>query len=349
MPATRPSLFGALIGDSSDEAQQLAQMMEGLWTAQVITVLVRLGIADLLANGPSKAGDLARDAGADADALGRVLAAAAAYGLVERDGDGRYTLTVVGDLLRSYSPSSASNLAGFLSPPYWTSGSKITEIVRGAAVNPAAPGGIYDFFGSHPDEAQRFARAMGRVTSLLVADLATIGFRALASGRIVDVGGSRGTLLAHLLQADPAAGGVLFDRAEALAEAPAFLAAAGVADRVELARGDFLREVPGGGDLYVLCQVLHNWDDDQVATIVGNCRDAGRPGGSLMVIEYVLPDGPEPSAAHLLDFLMLTVVGGRERTMAQHEALMGAAGYTLVRDTALTAMPWRVMEFQQGG
>ena len=85
---------------------------------------------------------------------------------------------------------------------------------------------------------------MGRVTGILVDQFAQAGFRPLASGRIVNVGGSRGTLLAYLLGALPAAHGVLMDRAEALAGAPGFLAEAGVADRVELVVGDFLREVP---------------------------------------------------------------------------------------------------------
>jgi O-methyltransferase domain len=51
------------------------------------------------------------------------------------------------------------------------------------------------------------------------------------------------------------------------------------------------------------------------------------------VIEYVLPDGPEPSLAHLMDLIMMVAVGGRERTWAEHEVLLGSAGHALVRDT----------------
>jgi hypothetical protein len=140
---------------------------------------------------------------------------------------------------------------------------------------------------------------------------------------------------------------VLLDRAEALAEAPGYLSGAGVAERAELVTGDFLREVPPG-DLHVLSHVLHNWDDEHVRTIVGNCHRAGRPGGGLMVIEYVLPDEPEPSLAHLMNLIMMVVVGGRERTRAEHEALAGPAGYTLARETSLTGvLPWRVLEFER--
>jgi len=97
----------------------------------------------------------------------------------------------------------------------------------------------------------------------------------------------------------------------------------------------------------VLSQVLHNWDDERVRVIVGNCHRASRPGGRLMVVEYVLPEGPEPSLAHLMDLIMLTLLGGRERTRAQLEALLGPCGYTLVRDTPLDrVLSWRILEFQ---
>ena len=173
------------------------------------------------------------------------------------------------------------------------------------------------------------------------------GFRSLASGGIVDVGGSRGTLLAHLLRTDPESTGILFDRKEALAEAPGFLASAGVADRAELVPGSFMEGVPAGGDLYVLSQVLHNWDDERVRAIVGHCHRASRPGGSLIVIEYVLPDGPEPSLVHLMDLIMLSALGGRERTSGQHAALLASCGYTLVRNTPLDkVLPWRILEFE---
>ena len=203
---------------------------------------------------------------------------------------GRYSLTPVGTALRADAANSAQDFAvGFLAPPMWANIGRLAEVVRNPEpVNPAAPGGVYAYYAEHPEESAYFVRAIGRTTQILVSQLAKIVFRPLLAGRIVNVGGSRGTLLAYLLQAQPAATGVLLDRAEALAGAPGYLAAAGVADRVELVTGDFLREVPEG-DLHVLCQVLHNWDDEHVRTIVGNCRAASRSGGGLMVIEYVLP------------------------------------------------------------
>jgi SAM-dependent methyltransferase len=342
------TLHAEMLGHEAD-GERASMFLEGLLMAQVALVVARLGIPDLIAAGARPVADLAAETGADPDALGRVLAAAAVYGLLRRDDDGRYVLTGTGELFRSDVEGSARNLAaGFLGPPMWTVGSNIAEVVATGKVNPAAPGGLYEYYGKHPDEAMWFGRAMSRVTGTMVAELAASGFRPLASGRIVDLGAGRGTLLAYLLGADPGATGVVFDRAEALAEAPQVLAGAGLGGRAEFIPGDFLREVPPG-DLYVLSQVLHNWQDEQVLAVLGNCRKAGRAGNSIMVIELMLPDGPEPSLAHIMDLIMLTTLGGRERTRGQHEELMAEEGYRLVRDTPLArVLPWRILEFQHG-
>ena len=329
-------------------SRQLARLLEGMITAQVTSVLARLGVPDQLAAGPRTAGEIAPQVGAAPDALHRLLTVAAAYGLVSRDTASRFSLTEAGELLRSDVPGSARALAvGFFGPPIWDLFGRLTDVVRNPEpVNPAAPGGVYGYYAEHPEQAVWFAGAMGTFTAVLVSQLRNAGFRPLTTGRIVDVGGSRGTLLAYLLQALPGASGVLLDRAEALAGAPGYLSGAGVADRTELVTGDFLHAVPSG-DLHVLSHVLHNWDDEHVRAIAGRCHQAGHPGSGLMIIEYLLPDDAAPSAAQIMDLIMMLVLGGRERTRAQFEALLGPVGYRLVRDTSLTdALPWRILEFE---
>ncbi len=339
------SLYGTLLGEPGS---QVGRLLEGMLTCQVAAALARLGVPDALAGAPRTADEIAPQVGAAAGALHRLLAAAAAYGLVSQDGEGRFALTADGAVLRSDVDGSFRALAiGFFGPPMWASFGRIVDVVRNPEpVNPAGPGGVFEYYAEHPEDAVWFAQGMGQATAVLVSQLAKTGFRPLAGGRIVEVGGSRGTLLSYLLQAVPDATGVLLDRPEALAAAPDYLAAAGVAGRVELVPGDFLREVPPG-DLHVLCHTLHNWDDEHVRTIIGNCARASHPGGGLMVIDQLLPDGPEPSLAHLMDLIMMLALGGRERTRAEHETLIGPAGYTLVRETPVTdVLPWRVLEFE---
>jgi putative acetyltransferase len=87
----------------------------------------------------------------------------------------------------------------------------------------------------------------------------------------------------------------VLDQAESLAAARDYLVSAGVADRTELAAGSFRTEVPDG-DLHLLSQVMHNWDDENVRRIAGNCvRDvadarARRPSRAMPEVEISIDD-----------------------------------------------------------
>jgi hypothetical protein len=190
------TLHAELLGHGAD-GQRASMFLEGLLMAQVAMIVARLGIPDLMAAGTRRVADLATETGADPDALGRVLAAAAAYGLVRRDGTGsggtgpgdtgpadtvRCALTSTGELFRTDVDGSARSLAaGFLGPPMWLVGSNIEDVVATGKVNPAGPGGLHEYYGRHPGEARWFGRAMSRVTATMVTELEASGFRPLAS------------------------------------------------------------------------------------------------------------------------------------------------------------------------
>jgi hypothetical protein len=89
--------------------------------------------------------------------------------------------------------------------------------------------------------------------------------------------------------------------------------------------------VPPGGDVHVLANVIHDWDDDRAVRILTNCRLALNPGGRVILGEAVLPDGPGPSAAKLVDVEMLVMCRGRQRTESEHRDLLCRAGLELSR------------------
>jgi hypothetical protein len=56
------------------------------------------------------------------------------------------------------------------------------------------------------------------------------------------------------------------------------------------------------------------------------------PGGRVLVIEGIIPQGPGPSPAKVHDLEMLVFMpGGRERTRPEYRALLEAAGLSLRR------------------
>jgi hypothetical protein len=108
------------------------------------------------------------------------------------------------------------------------------------------------------------------------------------------------------------------------------LEGAGVADRCEVVGGDFFVSVPPGGDTYLMRAILHDWDDEDATAILRVCRRAMAPEGRLLVIERVIAPPNEGAAEKFSDLNMLVSPGGRERTRAEYEALLAAAGLRLV-------------------
>jgi len=343
--AEETSHYAVVAGDEA--GLQLARLLDGYIAPQVARAMALLGVPDQLGDTARTAEDLAAATGAAPGPLARLLAAASLYGLVTQTEPGKFALTAMGAGLRTDVPGSMRGMAiGFTAPPLWQAWGRLAEVVQTG--RPSDPG-AWDYFQQHPGEAAWFGRAMSQITSAVVARLAEVGYAPPAAGRIVDVGGGRGALLAGLLRSAPGSRGVVFDRAEALSDTPAVLAGAGLASRAEIIAGDFFAGVPDG-DLHVLSNVLHDWEDGQARRIVASCHRAGHPGGGLLVVGYLLPSSPEPSLAYLMDLLMMMVMGGRERTLAELRSLMASEGYDFARDVPLGGSPawrpWHVVEFR---
>jgi ubiquinone/menaquinone biosynthesis C-methylase UbiE len=63
--------------------------------------------------------------------------------------------------------------------------------------------------------------------------------------------------------------------------------------RVSLIAGDFFESIPSDGDIYVMKQVLHDWDDPRALAILKNCRRVMKTGAKLLVAELIIPEaGP---------------------------------------------------------
>lgn len=116
-------------------------------------------------------------------------------------------------------------------------------------------------------------------------------------------------------------------RREALAYP--FITADGLAGRCATVAGDFFRSVPRGADVYILKNVIHDWDDDRSATILRNCQRALARNGRVLVVETLMsPDGNRFFAS-LMDLHMLVILDGREREEAEYRGLFDRAGLKL--------------------
>jgi orsellinic acid C2-O-methyltransferase len=94
---------------------------------------------------------------------------------------------------------------------------------------------------------------------------------------------------------------------------------------------DFFEKVPMGGDVYLLKNIIHDWDDEHATLILTACRRATGRGARILLIERLLParvtDSPEHLNAVMTDLQMMVQLGGRERTLAQYRVLLEQAGF----------------------
>ena len=309
----------------------LARMMSGYAVSQLIYVAAKLGIPDLLKNGPVTINKLSSTTRTHQTSLLRVMRGLAAVGLFKEISGRSFELTPLGQFLRTDVPDSLAPMALFTHDSYAAWGDLLHAVETGEpAFNHVFGMDRYQYLERNRDAAARFNAAMALLSAQLRrAVVATYDFSRFETA--VDVGGGQGGLLIEMLCANPTLRGILFDTA-AVAQA---VVEAGLPERCEVVAGNFFESVPSGGDVYLLSHVIHNWDDDASTRILKNCRDAMDTHGTLMIIEMIMPDECGPSFANyplvMTDLQMFVMTGGRERTEAEFRALLDAAGFELKR------------------
>jgi hypothetical protein len=314
------------------------KLAQGYRVTEAFHVAVVLRLSDHLADGPREATWLAERADCDPPSLYRLLRALATVGVYQELPDGRFGLTPLGDVLRRDVPESMApwieQMAGSNSHrAAWAGllGSIRTGENAFTTVNGMS---AWDYRAGHPEENAVFDAAMtsiSRVVAGQVLDVYDFGRFA----KIVDVAGGRGALLGAILARYPESRGVLADQAHVIAGAPDVLRALGVQDRCEVVAVDFFQGVPEGGDAYVLKSIVHDWEDPEAIAILRNVRRAMGPTSVVLIVERLLGEpGDLGLLAAFSDLNMLVGPGGRERTEAEFEALLAAAGLRRSRTVA---------------
>lgn len=311
--------------DDDSVARTVQLVATGLYQTQALYVATKLGVADLLADGPKTAEALALQLHVDADRLSRVLRYLCSLGIFEPVGDGTYANNAASDHLRATPRGSMGDLVLWFGEEFYSAWGNLLKAVRTGrdAFGITFGCGLFEYLSRQPARGRAFDRAMASGATFFGALGELYDFSPYRT--VVDVGGGNGTALIELLRRYPELEAVLFEAPPVLETARANLEDAGVGHRCRLVGGDFFESVAGGGDIYVLARVLHDWTDDQCMRILRNCRQSIDPAGRLMVLERLIP-GPLALGA---DLNMLAVTQGRERSREELSALLARSGFEL--------------------
>jgi SAM-dependent methyltransferase len=325
----------------------LYQIGTGHYFSRALGLAVKLGIAELLKDGPRDAADLAKATRTHAPSLRRMLRLLASVGVFEERENGSFALTPVGEALRPDVPGSARALvmlfAGDRVHENWA---ELEHCIRTGEPVFRKRGLDDPFAGRTPEEEANFDAAMADATRLTAVAVA-VAYDFASLQKVIDAGGGNGALLIGILEAHPQLRGVVFDRPGAVERARKEIAAHRLAERCEAVSGDFFEEVPRGADAILMKHVIHDWNDEDSLTILRNCHRALGDKGKVLIVEGVYPARIEPSlegrGAAANDVNMLVNTGGRPRSEAEFRALYATAGFELTRIVP-TPAPFSVIE-----
>jgi 2,7-dihydroxy-5-methyl-1-naphthoate 7-O-methyltransferase len=302
---------------NSNSAQARLRQLSDFAAPWAVWIAATLRLADHLEAGATRLEDLAERAGADPDALARLLRYLVARGVFAEEGGG-YANTDLSRLL--------VDEAGWRSwldlddaPGVWAE--SWTRLLQG--VRTGSPGRDERWYYQELARTGRAASfdalmaAQVRGNARQVAD----EYDWSAITHVVDVGGGTGGMLRTLLAAQPHLRGTLFDL-------PQVVAAVERVERMEIVAGSVFDDPLPQGEAYVLSQILHGWPDEGAAQILRRCAEAGGDGVRVLVVEGVVSDRPSAEEASF-DLLMFALSGGRQRTLDEFRRLAGSVGLEL--------------------
>jgi hypothetical protein len=305
----------------------LQQAIMSFRLSQMISVAAKLRIADLMRERPLSVRDLAHATQTHEDSLYRLLRTLASYGIFAEEGNRNFRLTPQADLLRSDVTGSLRFSAEVVGEAWmWSSWGSLLHTVRTGetAFDHLHGKDTWTYFTENAEASALFNDLMEEVSQ---PDARVVVEAFDFEGKtVVDVAGGQGVLLAAILERNPTARGILFNLPHVIEAIRSEHSG-----RMELLCGDFFDSIPSGGDIYVLKNILHDWEDGRARQILDRCRDAMTAEARLLVVEYLVYGPNEPCKGKIGDINMMVRSGGRNRTEAELGDLLLASGFQVLR------------------
>jgi hypothetical protein len=309
---------------------RIMELITSRWISEPIYTAAKLGIADLLSDGRKTTGELAESTETFAPYLFRVLRALASTGIFRQTGKNCFENTPLSECLKSGSMQGI--ILFFLSQWHNRAWGKLYESVKTGKNAFELAHGIpaFQWLENHPEAADYYNKAQSlKIKNICEPFIHSYDFSHGHS--VMDIGGNTGALMIELLKAYPHLKGTIADLGFVIKTTKKQIADNHLEKRCTVIECNFLKAIPRGSDVYVLSNILHDWDDEKCTIILENCRLAMEKGAVLLILESVIPDGDEPSVTKLLDLEVMIMGGGKERTLDEFLCLCRSTGFTLNR------------------
>lgn len=313
--------------------EKIFELSAQFMISQCLFTAVEFNLFDVLSDGAMSSDALANATGTHPEALYRLLQILVSYDFVTETEPDCFQLTDLGRCLTSDGDSSFHNIVKFMEhqSSFWRELSYSLRTGDSAFVYlyGMKP---YQYIKQNPELAKTFDLAMQEISDMFnTSILAAYDFS--GAKKVVDVGGGTGVMLVKLLRQYPEAKGIVFDQQHVAQRAEKFIEQSGLNNRCRAVGGSFLESVPAGGDIYIIQNTLNDWDDENAALILQNCRAVMAEGGRVLAVQRIMtPTAPHSTRMVNLQKLMTrSLAGGRVRTDAEMQSLYETAGLQMNR------------------
>ena len=316
---------------------KVVDVIFGRWKSQILYAGVKLGVFDVVNSTPSAA-EIAKELSVDSALSYRLLRALASIGLLREDYNRSFSITSMGELLRSDNPQTLRGVALLEEgPEHYAIWKHLTAMIRDGKQDGFVrefDQRIFDYAAKHPSYAEVFNQAMSSYSANQTRWVleALDGYDFSGIQHLCDVGGGHGHLICGLLLRHPSLRGTVLEMEKVIQDKTLLLAnKVGIAaDRCNYVSGDMFQEVPSA-DAYFMKMILHDWDDKECLKILSNIQRAAPTEARLFIVEHVIPGPETPHFSKLFDIHMLCALTGKERTEEEYMALLKQAGFKHVR------------------
>jgi len=285
------------------QRRDLADIAYGFIASKTLFAALEIRLFSLLADGPRTVTDLAGATGVAAHRLTTLLRALVALGLLIADDEGfRNAPAAQRHLVRGTPGDIGEYYRLQIGRQIYPA---LTHLDAGITGTGVAFSGFDELMG-HRDEATTFTVAQ-HTGSLQVAHRLA-GQLPLADARtLLDVGAGSGAFAIAFCERHPALRATLLDFPQVLDVARSYRDAAGLAERITLVPGDVTRaQWPGEQDVVLMSYLLSALTVAEVDAALVAARRSLRPGGLLVVHDFMLDDdgsGPTATALWFLQYL----------------------------------------------
>ena len=310
------------------DVREISRIAYGFMGSKALFSALNIDLFSHLAGDGKTIESLVRDTGVAENRLATLLAALVAIGLLARDGACYRNAPASERYLVRGAPAYFGDYYRFqIDRQIYPSLLHLDAGIAGDTAHLA-----FDSLGGltgDPAEADAFTRAQHAGSmgpAIMLARSLDLGNAA----RLVDVGGGSGAFSIALCQRNPNLHATVLDFPNVIAVAERFVSAARLADRIGYIRADAVHGPwPGDQDVllmsYLLCAVAESSFD----LLLGKAWNALRPGGRLLIHDFMLDDdGRGPVSAAL--FFLVNLAGridGISFSAATLAALLERHGY----------------------